>query len=163
MAESSPTAAFVLSLIGGFFVILGGILLAILGAIVSFFIGGIGAVFGIAGVFFGVLIIVFAALLHARPAQHVIWGALLVLFALVSFPVSFFGGFIIGFLLTLIGGILAIVWHPPAAAPAQYAGPMQVCLKCGTQRTNPAPFCAHCGAPFPAAMPPMPPPPPTSQ
>lgn len=157
MAENSPTAAFVLSLIGGVFVLLAGLIIAAIGAALTFFIGGIGALLGVAAIVVGLLIIVFAIMLHSRPEQHVIWGALLIVFSIISLPVSL-GGFVIGFLLTLIGGILAVVWHPPAAAPAQYAGPMQVCLKCGTQRTSPAPFCAHCGASFPAAMPPPPPP-----
>ena len=34
------------------------------------------------------------------------------MFALASLPVAF-GGFVLGFLLTLIGGILAVTWKRP--------------------------------------------------
>jgi hypothetical protein len=48
----------------------------------------------------------------------------------------------------------------PAPAPST-AAPLQVCLKCGTQRTSAAPFCPSCGTPYPAGMPIPSPPPPT--
>jgi hypothetical protein len=49
----------------------------------------------------------------------------------------------------------AQVAAPPAVAP------LQVCLKCGTQRTSAAPFCPSCGTPYPVGMPIPSPPPPT--
>ena len=49
----------------------------------------------------------------ALPSAHVVWGILAILFALVSIGVAL-GGFVVGFLLTLIGGILALTWKPPA-------------------------------------------------
>jgi Family of unknown function (DUF6114) len=48
----------------------------------------------------------------AFPRAHSVFGVLAILFALVSLVVAF-GGFLIGFLLTLIGGILALTWKAP--------------------------------------------------
>lgn len=115
-----PTAAFVLSLIGGIFVLIGGLAISALGAFVTFFAFGVGAVLGVAGIVFGILIIVFAALLNAHPEQHVTYGVLILVFSIVSW-FGAFGGFFIGFLLGLIGGILAIVWKPVQAVPPQQA------------------------------------------
>lgn len=39
-------------------------------------------------------------------------GTAAILLALVSLPVSNFGGFLIGFLLAMVGGALAIAWAP---------------------------------------------------
>jgi len=51
-------------------------------------------------------------LMIALPSAHVVWGILAIVFALASIGVAL-GGFLVGFLLTLIGGILALAWKPP--------------------------------------------------
>lgn len=67
--------------------------------------------FGLVGAVWGVLIIVCALLLRSMPQNHVGLGIAVIIFALFSW-VGSFGGFVIGFLLALVGGILAIVWKP---------------------------------------------------
>ena len=115
-----PTAAFVLSLIGGIFVMIGGLVISPIGAAFTFFAFGVGAVLGIGGIIFGILIIVFASLLNAHPEQHVTYGILILVFSIISW-FGAFGGFFIGFLLGLIGGILAITWKPFPESPPQVA------------------------------------------
>ncbi|TLZ84824.1 MAG: hypothetical protein E6K02_09965 [Methanobacteriota archaeon] len=121
MAEK-PTAAFVLSLIGGIFVLLVGIAFAVLGSILGSMVGGIGGPagatdiivwYGVIGFVNGLLMIVFGVLLYIRPTQHVVWGALVLILSIASFFTTL-GGFFIGLILGLIGGILGIVWKPPA-------------------------------------------------
>lgn len=121
MQSQKPTAAFVLTLIGGVIIILTGLVVAAVGAIFTFFIGGIGGVFGLVGVLWGVLMIVSAVMLNNNPASHTTWGVLIIIFSVLSWFGSF-GGFFIGFLLGLIGGVLAVAWHPsttttPPASP----------------------------------------------
>ncbi len=58
-----------------------------------------------------------AVLLSMNPRNHVAYGALIVVFAVLSWFGSF-GGLFIGFLLALVGGILAIVWQPAVRTPA---------------------------------------------
>jgi len=41
-----------------------------------------------------------------------VFGVLAIVLALLSIPVAL-GGFVLGFLLTLIGGILALTWKRP--------------------------------------------------
>ena len=43
ITDDSPTAAFVLSLIGGIIVLLCGLFIMVIGAVATFFLGGIGA------------------------------------------------------------------------------------------------------------------------
>lgn len=130
MAEK-PTAAFVLSLIGGIFILLVGALIAAVFATLGGLLGGFGlgdfgmgmALLGTVGLIVGLIIIVAAAMLYMRPQQHVIWGVLILILAIVSIPFAF-GGFIIGFILALVGGILGIVFKPQAPMAAPYAPPM---------------------------------------
>ena len=110
-----PTAAFVLSLIGGIFIILGGIFLAVLGAAVTFFFGGIGGIFGILGIIWGIIVIIGAVMLNSNTEQHTTWGVIVLVFSIVSW-FGALGGFFIGFLLALIGGILGITWKPETKA-----------------------------------------------
>ncbi len=125
MAEK-PTAAFVLSLIGGIFVILGALLWISIGAFLSFLSLGIGlntTMMGVLGLIFGLIVIVGGVMMYTKPQQHVMWGAIVLILAIVSIPFSF-AGLLIGFILALIGGILGLVFKPAPAVPAAaYAPP----------------------------------------
>jgi hypothetical protein len=142
--ESYPTAAFALSLIAGIFVLLGGVIVAAIGAVFTFFAFGVGAIIGIFGLIWGIIIIVGANNLRAHPEQHVTWGVIILVFSLISW-VGAVGGLLIGFLLGLIGGILAISWQPPQTTVAPtYASPSPTHSMPTTQSTR---YCPNCGAP----------------
>jgi hypothetical protein len=142
-----PIGAGVLTIIGGLFILIGGLAFALVGALLFAFLGvwskffllGLAALWRGARVLAGACCLfgfIFAgsltALAHepgpppevdaeareivgvlmiAVPRGHTVWGALAIIFALVSWAVAL-GGLFIGFLLTLIGGILALVWKP---------------------------------------------------
>ena len=131
--------------------IIGGIVFAAIGAAVTFMFGGIGGVIGVLGIVWGVLIIVFASRLNSDPGSHATSGALIVVFSLLSWAGSL-GGLFIGFLLALIGGILAITWNPhpqQPSAPQPSIGTMasiKYCANCGSQMAASATFCPKCGA-----------------
>jgi uncharacterized membrane protein len=73
--------------------------------------GGLGFGFGflrsIITLVFGIIVIVCALMLYRRPQRHGMWGILIIIFSALS-------GGIIGVVLGLVGGILAIIWKPPA-------------------------------------------------
>ncbi len=114
LAEEKPTAAFVLSLIGGIFIIIGGLYIAAIGALFTFLIGGIGAVFGVVGIVFGILVLLGAVMMYSKPEQHSMWGAIVLVFSIIALPAAW--GFGIGSLLGFIGGILGLVFKPKGAA-----------------------------------------------
>jgi len=66
---------------------------------------------GILGIVFGIIVIAVAIMLYVNPAQHELWGALIIVFSVMSI-ISCMGGMGIGLLLGVIGGILAIIWEP---------------------------------------------------
>ena len=114
-----PTAAFVLSLIGAIFMLLGGLgILAVasaVGAFASMFDLGLGiglTLLGAVGMVWGILALVGAILMNSSDAGRVRTGSILVLLASILSWFGTFGGFFIGFLLGLIGAILGLTWHP---------------------------------------------------
>jgi hypothetical protein len=133
-----PTVAFVLSLIGGIFILLGGVAVTMLGWWMRNYgywmmrgyggyagmmgrgfgmMGGLGygfGLFGLVGLIFGVIVIVSAVMLNTRPQEHTTWGVLVIIFSVLSIFGSAMGGFGVGLILGIIGGVLALAWKPPA-------------------------------------------------
>jgi len=105
-----PIAAGVLTLLGGFFILLGGVVFALIGAVFAVF-GFVSGIF-LLGLIVGLVTLLVGVLMLAVPSGHTAWGAIAVVLAIVSLPVAL-GGFLIGFLLTLIGGLLAFAWKRP--------------------------------------------------
>ena len=154
-----PTAAFVLSLIGGIFLLLGGVLAAVG---FSFVFGGLGAIFGIVGVIFGLIVILGAVMLYQKPQSHTMWGVVILILSIIAFPSLW--GFGIGSLLAFIGAILALVYKPsivPGAMSPQPMGAMPMgsmgstptmgsmgttCKNCGANIPVGATRCPNCGA-----------------
>jgi hypothetical protein len=64
------------------------------------------------GVLVGVLIAIFGLFLWLQPSLRYLLGVLIIMFSLGSFMSSDFGGLIVGMLLGLVGGALAVAWVP---------------------------------------------------
>jgi uncharacterized membrane protein len=116
MAEK-PTAAFALSLIGGIFILLGGIVYIAAGSAVGILGYGLGASviagLGVFGLVCGILTILGAVWINSGEKGKVRNGAILVLIFSILSWIGGAGGFFIGFLLGLIGAILGLTWNPP--------------------------------------------------
>ncbi len=57
------------------------------------------------------VIVVFAAfVLRLHPREHVMWGIVIIVFSAVSF--AGMGGFFVGAVLGIIGGVLALTYRP---------------------------------------------------
>jgi hypothetical protein len=111
-----PPAGFVLSLISGIFILLNAILVSLVQIFASFyftgsqsywlftmpwlllFLAGFGAVCAL-------LVLVGAYLLY--KGRNISGGLLVVLFSVLSLPIG--GGFVVGFILGIVGGALALV------------------------------------------------------
>ncbi len=112
---SRPVAAAALTILGGLFVMVGGAAIALVGGILAAFLGSFSGLFLI-GLLVGLLTVTVGLLMLVVPSGHSVWGILAILFALVSVPFAL-AGLIVGFVLALIGGILAILWRPGPVAP----------------------------------------------
>ena len=110
MPVRKPTAAFVLALIGGIFILLWGLVIVAIGLAAqseSFgLFGGDITTLGAVESTLGILVVIFGVLLFVMPDHHVVFGVLVLVFSIVS--LVGLGGLIIGFILGLIGGALGI-------------------------------------------------------
>jgi hypothetical protein len=127
-----PKTAAILALVGGIIILLGGIIL--LGASVFILphldygnltvppgfnkanlpglISGIVGVMGGVGLVCGCIVLVSSTMLLAKVGRERTWGILILVFSVLSF--IGLGGFVLGAILGIIGGILALRWKPPA-------------------------------------------------
>jgi len=125
-----PRTASILALLGGLFMILGGVIFvgaavyviphlnlgnitvpqgmntASLPALIS----GVLTVMGSFGLVCGAVVFVSATLLLAKAGQRRTWGILILVFSVLSF--IGLGGFVIGAILGIVGGILTLRWKP---------------------------------------------------
>jgi hypothetical protein len=77
------------------------------------------------GVLVGVLIAVFGLFLWLQPSLRYLLGALIIVFSLGSFMSSDFGGLIIGMVLGLVAGALALAWTPLTIGPSSATASME--------------------------------------
>jgi len=118
--SQKPTAAFVLSIIGGVLILIGAIVVAAVAGIVGGLLslvpfvgifGGLAIIFGVLGLVFAIAVMYGAVMINSGEPQKVRTGSILVLaFSILSLITG--GGFVIGLILGLIGGILGIIWKP---------------------------------------------------
>ncbi len=111
--KTKPTAAFALTLLGGILIMLFGVLTFGMGILVSKFSGFMGmmmfgtGVSGVIGIVAGAVIIVGSLLLNTTDRERVeVWSIVVIVLSVVSLLNT--GGFLAGFLLALIGGILGL-------------------------------------------------------
>jgi hypothetical protein len=131
--QQKPTVAFVLSLLSGILTLIGGLTVTYVG-VWRFgfmervmrgyryaFAAGPGyfspfvSFMGMLGIIFGVIVIVSAVMLNRQPRQHQTWGVLILIFSILGI----FGGmagYIVGLILGIVGGALAIAWKPPTTS-----------------------------------------------
>jgi Family of unknown function (DUF6114)/zinc-ribbon domain len=152
-----PTAAMVLSLIGGLFVIFGGVAIAFIGSLIgSLNLTGTAAAsntalaLGIVGVIIGLIMIVGAIMMYSKPTSAKMWGVIVLILSIISWVTSL-GGFFIGFLLGLIGGILALTFKPTMAPGAMPPPMMSSSMPMGSAPMGSMGMtCKNCGASIPA-------------
>ncbi len=137
--QETRSIAFILSLIAGVLVLVSGVMFLVMGAAfmtgmmgwyyqgtmgmmgyrggypnVPGFMSSLMALFGVAGIVCGIVILIGAYMLNSRPGSHGTWGTVILIFSVISLVEG--GGYIIGAVLGIVGGILAITRSP---APGQ--------------------------------------------
>jgi len=156
LPPSRPVAAFVLGLIGGIFILIGGVLSLLFSTFFFNFLG-------ILGIVFGIVVVVGSIMLVSFPSQHVAWGIVVLIFSVTSI-VSFAGGFVVGLVLGILGGAMGLAWNPATGSygsepqPAGFAGPYglpmapwRMCMGCGRWIPWAYNQCPMCGTATPVA------------
>jgi hypothetical protein len=73
---------------------------------------------GAGSLIIGVLLITLGLTMWFQAATRIFAGVAAIVLALVSLVISNIGGFLVGFLLALVGGALAVSWAPARPEPA---------------------------------------------
>ena len=120
VSSEKSAKAFTLSLIAGILIICNAVLL---GVVAKWFIGIMPTLPGstgndptfltelaTVGLIFGVLVLIGAFLLHIKPRYKKAWGIMIIVFSIPSVIMG--GGFIIGFILGIIAGKIALSGKP---------------------------------------------------
>lgn len=133
-SQSMHVTAFVLSLIGGIIILIGSLISSLLsafgspygtyygmgpGRMVGFGFGygygynsGLITILSIISIVCGILVLLGAVMLNARPADNVVWGVMILAFSLISFVGM--GGYFIGAILGIAGGAIALSYRQPS-------------------------------------------------
>lgn len=74
---------------------------------------------GLQAVVIPLLLIVLGALVIATPAHRILYGVIALATSVYSIVGVNLGGFLIGFVLSAVGGILAVSWMPRGAHTAE--------------------------------------------
>ena len=125
--NEKPTKALTLSLIAGILICINAVLL---GVVAKWFIGIMPILPGSSGndptflielatvgLIFGVLVLLGALMLHIKPLSKKAWGIMIIVFSIPSVIMG--GGFIVGFILGIIGGAKALSRKPKMQATNQ--------------------------------------------
>jgi hypothetical protein len=127
-----PKTASILALTGGIIIILGGVIFigasvyilphlnfnnmtvpqGFTAASLHSLISGIVGVMGAFGLVCGAVVLISSTMILAKVGQWRTWGILILVFSVLSFVGL--GGFIIGAILGIVGGVLTLRWKPPA-------------------------------------------------
>jgi hypothetical protein len=125
-----PKTASIIALVSGIIILLGGALLVFASVYVlpnvnfnitvpqglsssalHTLVSGVVGVMGAFGLATGAIVLVSAIMLLAKVGRPRTWGILVLVFSILSF--IGLGGFIVGAILGVVGGILALRWKPP--------------------------------------------------
>ena len=130
-ATGYPTTASIISLIGGIIITLGGVLFVAVSAFIlpslnygnlvipqnlpasaiPGFVSGFVGMIGIFGLVSGVIVLLSSVMLLTGKGQRRTWSVLILVFSILS--LFGLGGFLVGAVLGIVGGALALQWKPP--------------------------------------------------
>ena len=79
------------------------------------FVGSILTGVGAFGLISGMIVLVSGVMLRMKPEQSSVFGVLILIFSVLSFFGS--GGFVVGAILGIIGGVMTLRWKRPTVLP----------------------------------------------
>ncbi len=157
--QNRPTTAFILSLLGGLFMVLGTVVAtAFMPGATYYYTPAYFYPFLLTSAICGILVLIVAGFLYKMPDLHVAWGIIVLVISVTGTVGVITGYFALfgapGVVFGVIGGSLAIAWKPGGAYPTAPLGVVRVCPGCGRYTPVAYAFCVSCGTPAPMIHPP---------
>jgi hypothetical protein len=151
MMGDRPTIAFVLGFVGGMIILVSGVLVGVIllvAGTLTLTPPGPAAVFaGLFSILDGVVVIIGSTLTYVNPRNHTIWGILVSVLSVASWITPSYGGFLVGLILGLAGGILAITWKESISTHLKPQNTLS-CPNCGKLMDANANYCSNCAKPL---------------
>ena len=130
--EGKPVAPFILGLIAGIFILLRAIVMSMFAFSTAIMMGSMGGTMSgmmsnmyagmsmgmmmgfapaltVVGIASGVMVILGSVMVYTHPSESQLWGAIILAFSVVSI-IGGMGGFLVGLVLGVVGGVLALTW-----------------------------------------------------
>lgn len=139
-SDKKPEYPLVISLLGGVFILGDGALGLMIGVrygrwpVWIWDFPNSELILGITGTILGMLVILLAVLAYKQIAVKMIMGIIIIVASVMSLFLTM-GGYVVGFALGLIGGVMYIVWEP---------ADMKNCVRCGREILLESWYCPYC-------------------
>ncbi len=141
--------AVILSLLGSLLIFADGVALVAVASVaynLGFAVQSSIASLGALGILFGIILFALSLALWFRPESHKGIGVAMIVLSLLSILGG--GGFILGLILSLVGGILAVVSiYDEGSTEFPDWSPSSTCPNCGRILGVSDTFCPDCGRP----------------
>jgi len=138
--QEGPKVPFVISLVAGILIMAGGILgligVSIPGAVSLGWIELI-LLWSLLELMCGLIVFILAFVLYAFPRYAFPFGTVIIVVSVIS---GFFFGFgfcLIGLVLGVVGGSLAVTWKPPRIYPSSRSCLFDISVECPTRKVDP--------------------------
>ena len=154
--ESRPVNAFILTLLGGLFILMGTLLGVVFAPTYTYagaYVPTYYYPFLLSSAISGVVVLLAAALMYVRPEMHVAWGVIALVLSVTS-SIGAVTGYdaifgVVGIVLGAVGGAMSIAWRTTSGFGPAPAGVLRLCTGCGRYIPMMYPYCAYCGTPAP--------------
>jgi len=145
--QQGPKTPFVVSLVAGILIAAGGILGLIgIGAVGFLLYSGfmllpwlatLILLSSILEIICGLIIIIMAFVLYAFPKYAFHFGTVIIILSVLSLFFMSFGFFLVGLMLGILGGALAVTWKPSWIYPSSRSCLFDISVECPTRKVDP--------------------------
>jgi hypothetical protein len=154
--EDRPISGFILSLLGGLFIVLATIVGLVLTPAYSspyYTLPSYYYPFLLTSGVCGLLVLLAAAELYLRPELHVPWGIVVLVLSVTAVVGALTGYFalfgVVGVVFGTLGGAMSIAWKMGGGPPSVLTGVSRMCPGCARYVPASTLYCAFCGTPSP--------------
>jgi len=135
--QQGPKVPFVISLVAGILIMAGGILGLLGVSLIGISLATGISLWALLEVICGIIVFIMAFTLYILPKYAFQLGTLIIVVSVISLFFFGFGFFLIGLLLGVLGGSLAVTWVPSKIYPSSRSCLFEISVECPTRKVDP--------------------------